>query len=160
MFIFDFTFACIQTYFEDNPRDLQLLRHDKDLHPAVVKPHLKNVPDYLGKKLESAHTERVNQRSFVTNGSFIFDLLSPRVLERRHKSNVTQEQEKKEGQTQTRSSLQTLFQGEHLNGGGSFVLTRVVHKLLPRYISRVGRTVSSLLFHLLLSHFQNFLLLL
>lgn len=40
--------AVTQTYFEDNPRDLQLLRHDKDLHPAVVKPHLRNVPDYLG----------------------------------------------------------------------------------------------------------------
>uniref|UniRef100_A0A3Q3WTL5 Probable ATP-dependent RNA helicase DDX56 n=1 Tax=Mola mola TaxID=94237 RepID=A0A3Q3WTL5_MOLML len=38
----------LKTYFEDNPRDLQLLRHDKDIHPAVVKPHLKNVPDYLG----------------------------------------------------------------------------------------------------------------
>uniref|UniRef100_A0A673MLP4 Probable ATP-dependent RNA helicase DDX56 n=1 Tax=Sinocyclocheilus rhinocerous TaxID=307959 RepID=A0A673MLP4_9TELE len=38
----------LKTYFEDNPRDLQLLRHDKDLHPAVIKPHLKNVPDYLG----------------------------------------------------------------------------------------------------------------
>ncbi|KAK0154360.1 putative ATP-dependent RNA helicase DDX56 [Merluccius polli] len=37
----------LKTYFEDNPRDLQLLRHDKDLHPAVVKPHMKNVPDYL-----------------------------------------------------------------------------------------------------------------
>ncbi|KAA8578259.1 hypothetical protein FQN60_009243 [Etheostoma spectabile] len=32
----------LKTYFEDNPRDLQLLRHDKDLHPAVVKPHLRN----------------------------------------------------------------------------------------------------------------------
>ncbi|XP_051269086.1 probable ATP-dependent RNA helicase DDX56 [Dicentrarchus labrax] len=37
----------LKTYFEDNPRDLQLLRHDKDIHPAVVKPHLKNVPEYL-----------------------------------------------------------------------------------------------------------------
>ncbi|XP_022625269.1 probable ATP-dependent RNA helicase DDX56 [Seriola dumerili] len=37
----------LKTYFEDNPRDLQLLRHDKDLHPAVVKPHLKNIPEYL-----------------------------------------------------------------------------------------------------------------
>ncbi|XP_051896845.1 probable ATP-dependent RNA helicase DDX56 isoform X2 [Pristis pectinata] len=37
----------LKTYFEDNPRDLQLLRHDKPLHPAIVKPHLKNVPDYL-----------------------------------------------------------------------------------------------------------------
>lgn len=41
--------ALTQTYFEDNPRDLQLLRHDKDLHPAVIKPHMKNVPDYLSK---------------------------------------------------------------------------------------------------------------
>nr|XP_023701305.1 probable ATP-dependent RNA helicase DDX56 isoform X1 [Paramormyrops kingsleyae] len=37
----------LKTYFEDNPRDLQLLRHDKDLHPAIIKPHLKNVPEYL-----------------------------------------------------------------------------------------------------------------
>lgn len=39
---------CTQTYFEDNPRDLHVLRHDKPLHPAIVKPHLRNVPDYLG----------------------------------------------------------------------------------------------------------------
>lgn len=39
---------CPQTYFEDNPRDLHVLRHDKPLHPAIVKPHLRNVPDYLG----------------------------------------------------------------------------------------------------------------
>ncbi|XP_063067713.1 probable ATP-dependent RNA helicase DDX56 [Engraulis encrasicolus] len=37
----------LKTYFEDNPKDLHLLRHDKDIHPAVIKPHLKNVPDYL-----------------------------------------------------------------------------------------------------------------
>lgn len=49
----------LQTYFEDNPRDLQLLRHDKDLHPAVVKPHLKNVPEYLGKERAHSHTQRL-----------------------------------------------------------------------------------------------------
>lgn len=37
----------LKTFFEDNPRDFQLLRHDKPIHPARVKPHLKNVPDYL-----------------------------------------------------------------------------------------------------------------
>ncbi|KAF5906895.1 putative ATP-dependent RNA helicase DDX56, partial [Clarias magur] len=37
----------LKMYFEDNPRDLQLLRHDKDLHPAIIKPHLRNVPEYL-----------------------------------------------------------------------------------------------------------------
>ncbi|XP_056427207.1 probable ATP-dependent RNA helicase DDX56 [Hyla sarda] len=37
----------LKTYFEDNPRDFNLLRHDRPLHPAIVKPHLKNVPEYL-----------------------------------------------------------------------------------------------------------------
>ncbi|XP_075711483.1 putative ATP-dependent RNA helicase DDX56 [Rhinoderma darwinii] len=37
----------LKTYFEDNPRDFDLLRHDRPLHPAIVKPHLKNVPEYL-----------------------------------------------------------------------------------------------------------------
>ncbi|KAM9456560.1 putative ATP-dependent RNA helicase DDX56 [Clarias gariepinus] len=37
----------LKMYFDDNPRDLQLLRHDKDLHPAIIKPHLRNVPEYL-----------------------------------------------------------------------------------------------------------------
>jgi len=37
----------LKSYFEDNPRDLQLLRHDKDLHTVKVQAHLQNVPDYL-----------------------------------------------------------------------------------------------------------------
>ncbi|CAJ0916545.1 unnamed protein product [Ranitomeya imitator] len=37
----------LKTYFDDNPRDFNLLRHDRPLHPAIVKPHLKNVPEYL-----------------------------------------------------------------------------------------------------------------
>uniref|UniRef100_A0A2I3SNS5 RNA helicase n=1 Tax=Pan troglodytes TaxID=9598 RepID=A0A2I3SNS5_PANTR len=37
----------LKMYFEDNPRDLQVLQHDLPLHPAVVKPHLGHVPDYL-----------------------------------------------------------------------------------------------------------------
>lgn len=37
----------LKAYFEDNPRDLQLLKHDKDLHPAKIYPHLKHIPDYL-----------------------------------------------------------------------------------------------------------------
>merc|ERR1712087_877550 len=36
----------LKAYFEDNPRDLQLLRHDKTLAPKS-EAHLKNVPDYL-----------------------------------------------------------------------------------------------------------------
>ncbi|XP_013419263.1 probable ATP-dependent RNA helicase DDX56 isoform X1 [Lingula anatina] len=37
----------LKSYFEDNPRDLQLLRHDKSLHTVKTQQHLKNVPDYL-----------------------------------------------------------------------------------------------------------------
>ncbi|XP_048146148.1 probable ATP-dependent RNA helicase DDX56 [Corvus hawaiiensis] len=37
----------LKVYFEDNPRDLQALRHDRPLHPASVQPHLAHVPDYL-----------------------------------------------------------------------------------------------------------------
>ena len=41
-------FLCLfQTYFEDTPRDLQVLRHDKCLLTVKVQKHLKNVPDYL-----------------------------------------------------------------------------------------------------------------
>ncbi|XP_068891724.1 probable ATP-dependent RNA helicase DDX56 [Aphelocoma coerulescens] len=37
----------LKVYFEDNPRDLQALRHDRPLHPASVQPQLAHVPDYL-----------------------------------------------------------------------------------------------------------------
>ena len=38
----------LQTYFEDNPRDLHMLRHDKTIHTVKVHQHLRNVPEYLG----------------------------------------------------------------------------------------------------------------
>lgn len=37
----------LKPYFEDNPRDLQILRHDKSLHTVKLHSHLKNVPDYI-----------------------------------------------------------------------------------------------------------------
>ena len=48
-----YLFNCLilQTYFEDNPRDLQLLRHDKGLHTIKVQQHMKHVPEYLGKHM-------------------------------------------------------------------------------------------------------------
>ncbi|ENN81220.1 hypothetical protein YQE_02375, partial [Dendroctonus ponderosae] len=35
------------SYFEDNPTDLQVLRHDKALHTVKVQQHLSDVPDYI-----------------------------------------------------------------------------------------------------------------
>ncbi|ENN81219.1 hypothetical protein D910_12222 [Dendroctonus ponderosae] len=37
----------IASYFEDNPTDLQVLRHDKALHTVKVQQHLSDVPDYI-----------------------------------------------------------------------------------------------------------------
>ncbi|XP_051971675.1 probable ATP-dependent RNA helicase DDX56 [Xyrauchen texanus] len=54
----------LKTYFEDNPRDLQLLRHDKDLHPSVIKSHLKNVPDYLIPKALKGHLNPLKRRKY------------------------------------------------------------------------------------------------
>jgi len=37
----------LKAYFDDNPLDLEHLRHDKALRPARVQPHLKHIPRYL-----------------------------------------------------------------------------------------------------------------
>jgi len=37
----------LKIYFNDNKKELQLLRHDSALHIVKVKEHLKFVPDYL-----------------------------------------------------------------------------------------------------------------
>ncbi|KAK6635249.1 hypothetical protein RUM44_000500 [Polyplax serrata] len=37
----------LKSYFQDNPRDLQCLRHDKALHTVKQQPHLANVPEYI-----------------------------------------------------------------------------------------------------------------
>ena len=42
------SFSCsLQAHFEDNPLDLEFLRHDKPLHPTRIQPHMKHVPKYL-----------------------------------------------------------------------------------------------------------------
>merc|ERR1719319_1739435 len=37
----------LKSFFEDNPRDQQMLRHDKTLHVVKRHDHFKNVPDYI-----------------------------------------------------------------------------------------------------------------
>jgi len=61
--------AKLKSYFEDNPRDKQMLRHDKSLHTVKHQEHLKNVPEYIipqtlrsmagmrGKKRKGNHTK-------------------------------------------------------------------------------------------------------
>ena len=42
-----YLFSAPQAHFEDNPLDLEFLRHDKPLHPTRIQPHMKHVPKYL-----------------------------------------------------------------------------------------------------------------
>jgi ATP-dependent RNA helicase DDX56/DBP9 len=37
----------LSAFFEEHPRDLASLRHDKALHTVRVQPHLAHVPDYI-----------------------------------------------------------------------------------------------------------------
>ncbi|EGO22336.1 hypothetical protein SERLADRAFT_416842 [Serpula lacrymans var. lacrymans S7.9] len=41
----------LKAHFEDNPLDLEYLRHDKPLHPTRVQAHMKHVPKYLLPKI-------------------------------------------------------------------------------------------------------------
>ncbi|KAJ2355087.1 ATP-dependent DNA/RNA helicase [Coemansia erecta] len=41
----------LKSHFEDKPKDLQFLRHDKELRPSVVMPHMKHIPQYLLPKI-------------------------------------------------------------------------------------------------------------
>lgn len=40
-------YVCVQRYFQDNPRDLLSLRHDKALHTVKLQDHMADVPDYM-----------------------------------------------------------------------------------------------------------------
>lgn len=37
----------LKSYFEENPREEQILRHDKELNVTRLDEHLRNVPDYI-----------------------------------------------------------------------------------------------------------------
>ncbi|KAI4327312.1 hypothetical protein L6164_019788 [Bauhinia variegata] len=45
--MFAFVYCRLKAHFESNPRDLDLLKHDKVLSKNAPPPHLRDVPDYL-----------------------------------------------------------------------------------------------------------------
>ncbi len=61
----------LKSYFEDNPRDLQLLRHDKSLRTVKTQEHMQNVPDYLvPRALKGVSKMRRRNRQEQTQGSY------------------------------------------------------------------------------------------
>ncbi|XP_059483746.1 probable ATP-dependent RNA helicase DDX56 [Neocloeon triangulifer] len=63
----------LKTFFEDNPKDLQSLRHDKALHVVKKMPHMADVPEYLVpptlKRLAGISSRRRKWRSDDAKGS-------------------------------------------------------------------------------------------
>ncbi|UZJ54609.1 hypothetical protein CBS101457_003929 [Exobasidium rhododendri] len=49
----------LKSHFEDNPSDLQYLRHDKILHPTRIQSHLKHVPGYLMPRIRGTKTTQI-----------------------------------------------------------------------------------------------------
>ena len=58
----------LKSFFEDNPRDLQVLRHDKPLKTVKIQKHLADVPDYIVpealKRLSGISTRTKSKRPF------------------------------------------------------------------------------------------------
>lgn len=54
----------LKSYFEENPREEQILRHDKELNVTKLDDHLKNVPDYIiPLSLRGMQIKNLNQNS-------------------------------------------------------------------------------------------------
>lgn len=59
----------LKAYFEENPREAELLRHDKPLNSARIDEHLRNVPEYIipeslrGIQLKTIKTSTSKQRN-------------------------------------------------------------------------------------------------
>ncbi|ODV60275.1 ATP-dependent DNA/RNA helicase [Ascoidea rubescens DSM 1968] len=56
--------AKLKRHFNENPNDLDILKHDKELHPSRVQPHLKRVPNYL-LPANLRKDEKLSLKSFV-----------------------------------------------------------------------------------------------
>ncbi|CAE6381754.1 unnamed protein product [Rhizoctonia solani] len=55
----------LKTHFEENPLDLEYIRHDKSLHPTRVQAHMKHVPKYLMPRIASVTEEPAKDVGFV-----------------------------------------------------------------------------------------------
>ncbi|KAG0057769.1 ATP-dependent DNA/RNA helicase [Gryganskiella cystojenkinii] len=51
----------LKAHFEDKPKDLEFLRHDKTLHPTRVQPHMKHVPDYMMPKVQAVSSQKIGE---------------------------------------------------------------------------------------------------
>ncbi|KAG0346682.1 ATP-dependent DNA/RNA helicase [Podila humilis] len=53
----------LRAHFEDKPKDLEYLRHDKTLHPTRVQPHMKHVPEYMMPKVQAVSSQKIGEHT-------------------------------------------------------------------------------------------------
>lgn len=53
----------LRAHFEDKPKDLEFLRHDKTLHPTRVQAHMKHVPEYMMPKVQAVSSQKIGESS-------------------------------------------------------------------------------------------------
>jgi len=75
----------LKSHFEDNPKDLQALRHDKALHTARVQAHMKHVPDYL--LPDSVDKEKIKSQAGPQKVSFKKQRYNPHKRNQKKKTN-------------------------------------------------------------------------
>lgn len=61
----------LKAYFEDNPLDLEHLRHDKALRPARIQPHMKHVPKYLLPKMAAVQGDEEMRPATGAKSGFV-----------------------------------------------------------------------------------------
>lgn len=59
-----FASEALRAHFEDNPKDLEALKHDRPLAPQNIQSHMKHVPYYLLPRNESAAPQDVGKVYF------------------------------------------------------------------------------------------------
>ncbi len=79
----------LKSYFEENPREEQILRHDKELNVTRLDEHLRNVPEYIipsslrgiqlknqsAKKNNKNYKKRLTQNQMKYKVNYIFLLI-------------------------------------------------------------------------------------
>ncbi|KAF9582085.1 ATP-dependent DNA/RNA helicase [Lunasporangiospora selenospora] len=60
----------LRAHFEDKPKDLEYLRHDKTLHPTRVQAHMKHVPGYMMPKVQAVSTQKIGEASGLGQVTF------------------------------------------------------------------------------------------
>ncbi|KAG0238333.1 ATP-dependent DNA/RNA helicase [Actinomortierella wolfii] len=102
----------LKAHFEDRPKDLEFLRHDKTLHPTKVQPHMKHVPEYMMPKVQAVSTQKVGENAE--------GLLGPITYKKKATNSIRKARQNKKsgGNKKKNDPLKKFNSGSKTSGGG------------------------------------------